>query len=297
MKPKPSDIVLPYAGYVEHSESETLGLGAKPRVRSARAVGSVGEPTANKPFFTWLSTPGRCPYCSTATTLAESKRSHHYGSNVNDGWFAKAQAIQCDRCGWWLFQRHGDTRTMYHQSLGISSYQGIVYEFDITELERPVTELRRALARQEAALTSISPKELEVVVGSVFRDFLRCKVKHVGGPGDGGIDLLLLESEKPVLVQVKRRSAPNTRESVVVIRGLLGTMVLEHANRGIVVTTASDFSRPARLAVVKAREVCGLHVDLYNQERLREVLQLTEPPEPPWSVLGEEAIIPRGDQD
>src|SRR5207248_1865634 len=108
--------------------------------------------------------------------------------------------------------------------------------------KRPVLKLRQEIQRRELDLRSISPKELEIVAGSVLRDYLDCTVRHVGGPGDQGIDLLLVQGKKTHAVQVKRRLSAEKSEGVAVVRSLLGSLVLSKLNRGIVVSTAPRFS-------------------------------------------------------
>ena len=70
-----------------------------------------------------------------------------------------------------------------------------------------------------------------------------CDVYHVGKSGDGGTDLIVLESDNPILVQVKRRENPNHIELVKGIREFVGTLFIENKRKGIYVSTAKGFSR------------------------------------------------------
>jgi restriction system protein len=72
-------------------------------------------------------------------------------------------------------------------------------------------------------------------------------VQLVGGPGDGGADILSVEaSGRPVAVQCKRQMAPI---AVGVVRQLNGTLSHEHPGRaGVLVTTALLTGPAAELA-------------------------------------------------
>lgn len=46
---------------------------------------------------------------------------------------------------------------------------------------------------------------MEELVASVFRDFYECEVEVVGKSNDGGVDVIVIDSDNPIMVQVKRR--------------------------------------------------------------------------------------------
>jgi hypothetical protein len=127
---------------------------------------------------------------------------------------------------------------------------------------------------------------LERLVQSVYRDvYADCDVFHVGGPGDGGFDVLMIRREDPgesYLIQVKRRSSASSVEGVSVVRDLVGAMILEGATRGIVVSTADRFSGPARQAADKAARR-RRYVELHDRHRFGELTHLTtKKPGRPW---------------
>ncbi len=123
-------------------------------------------------------------------------------------------------------------------------------------------------------LNGISPRKLEELVGSVLSDYLKCEVIYVGGPGDGGYDLLLLMSDNPAIVQVKQRFTPNFAEPVCSIREFIGAMVLGQFRVGFFVSTANHFSRPAHDAATKAKIICD-RIELVDASRLVDILKLT----------------------
>ncbi len=107
-----------------------------------------------------------------------------------------------------------------------------------------------------------------------------------GGPGDGGVDVILVQSSTPTLVQVKRRSKPEAIENVSTVRELLGTLLVQGKQSGIIVSTASRFSSQAvREAQVPVVRNMGYKLCLYNYDALFEVIRHTASNEQPWEGL------------
>lgn len=118
---------------------------------------------------------------------------------------------------------------------------------------------------------------MELLVQSVFREHFNCEVIHVGKTNDGGIDLLLINSENPTIVQVKRRKKLKHTESVSGIRELIGATVLKESKNCIYVSTCSKFSKPSRDASKKIVDIGTLEsFELYDFNRFSDVLNLTK---------------------
>lgn len=134
-------------------------------------------------------------------------------------------------------------------------------------------EIARAIEKRQKGLRDLSPALLERLVAAVFRgNYEHADVHHVGRPGDGGIDVVLVETDgQEWLVQVKHHVKSNAAESVTTIRHLLGTLVLEERTRGIVVSTADHFSHFASSAANKARSL-GYAIELIDRELLLRLL-------------------------
>jgi hypothetical protein len=81
-------------------------------------------------------------------------------------------------------------------------------------------------------------------------------------------DVLFVDAGVKCLIQVKRREDPAFAEGVAGIRNLLGTMILEDALRGIIVSTADHFTYCAYDAVGRANER-GMQIDLVDRGKLR----------------------------
>ena len=107
----------------------------------------------------------------------------------------------------------------------------------------------------------------------------------VGKSSDGGIDVIVLDSDEPMLVQVKRRTKKGSTEAVKEIRDLIGASVIESRRRLMFVTTADKFSRDAieaRNTVIENGAV--EEFELIDFEKFAGLLQLNrEEKRPPWS--------------
>lgn len=315
MKKRHPQIVLPYSKSLEHDKHSFERPCAFPETSIRHTVdGIVVDYIANKELFkniyrvapkeeqyahwknvaSWspLRDDTPCPYCNSYLSKSDEIDWSNSGGGSLERY--EGQALSCEICGWWVFQIHHRFSAGGYDSLNFTTYEGIVYQFDISGTELPITAIRREILKKGFAKTPLSPKELELLVGSVMRDYFHCRVKHVGGPGDGGIDLLLLEAENPVIVQVKCLRNPKKKVSVSVIRDLLGSMLLASTNRGIIASISSDFTKPAKEAAIKAKQICAFDIDLYNQERIRDILKITTPPEKPWTKYIPEEIKRKG---
>jgi hypothetical protein len=152
----------------------------------------------------------------------------------------------CDTCGWWR---------IFHGTLS-GADSNVAYDFTVAEAKRydvaamevPIDSLRRHLLGEPTDLARVHPHVLERLIGDCLAaEFAPCEVIHLGRTGDGGIDLLLVESDRePVLVQVKRRADVAGSEGINVVRELNGVLFREGFARGMVVTTANRYTRGAR---------------------------------------------------
>jgi len=66
---------------------------------------------------------------------------------------------------------------------------------------------------------------------------------HCGRSHDGGVDLIMIDSDNPTLIQVKRRQNPDYVESVSVIREFLGALLINRSKKGIFVSTSNHYSK------------------------------------------------------
>lgn len=162
------------------------------------------------------------------------------------------------------------------------AYISKLREFDVHFPNSCNSELASFIRRNPSILHSCNPKSLEKLVADIFRaNYAQTEVIHVGKPDDGGVDVLLVDSDRQQwLIQVKRRESPKKSEGVSTIRNMLGTMLLEKSLNGIVVSTANQFSLRARQATVKAGEI-GMTVKLVDKGILNRMLDPILP-DRPW---------------
>lgn len=189
----------------------------------------------------------------------------------------------CEVCGWW---EHSELVLDFDDG---DNYQrvtarrrGLLREFNVASATAPIDGLRNHLRNHPDDLRSLHPRQLENLVAHLFRDYMNCEVIHVGGPGDGGVDVLVLDADDPLVIQVKRRSRPGSVESVGAIREFVGAMVERGSIRGLFVTTADHFSASAVQSVKRAVATGAIHaLDLIDISRLGAILRLFEPVVPP----------------
>lgn len=177
----------------------------------------------------------------------------------------------CSNCGWWLvyqnfFNSNLDAADAVHWAKRKS--------FDIRKADAPLQHLRDYLSKNPTKLFDVSPRALELLLADCLGDVFDCEARHVGGPGDKGIDIVLIIADEPVIVQVKRRSTPDFVEGVRVVRELLGTLLSEEVYQGIVISTANRFSkeavRNAELPVIQSK---GYSVSLYDYQTVLDIIR------------------------
>lgn len=216
-------------------------------------------------------------------------------------WVERCLVAECPRCAYW----HAD----WYQDLGQGIYgcPTAEWEANISKLcefssclpEGCHRELSQHLRANPNLWCALSPRNLEKLVADIFRgNFTTCEVMHVGKPGDGGIDVVFVDSgQQRWLIQVKRRERINAAEGVDTLRNLLGVMVMEGTGYGAVVSTADHFTYSALKAKERASEK-GYTISLLDRGRLdrmiepllptRQWLNLIKKRKPEWqSLLGD----------
>lgn len=219
-----------------------------------------------------------CYICRTPTTMVRDE--------AGDSRIPHVQVRACPNCGWWESENHAVLKTGPGGSYDSFTLlrRACLREFAIVDEAAPLDALRTHFLRHPGDLNRISPRKLEVLVGSVFSDFLSCEAVHVGGPGDGGYDLLLLMGDNPALVQVKQRVDARRTEPVASIREFLGAIVLADRRVGFFVSTARRFSRQARAAAAKATGTVVDRLDLIDGSKLMDMLKLVADKAEPWRL-------------
>jgi hypothetical protein len=210
-----------------------------------------------------------CPYCGETLKRPVVHDNLAAAARVTSVFYTYLEI--CEVCGFWR-REFGDSLT------------GTVWTLPYTRSFQPESHVPalRALAEQISnspdRLYSLSPTSFELFVGTVLRDFMDCEVKHVGGTSDRGVDLLVIDGEPPLLVQVKRRSRPDSHEGVEVVKNMFASLYAAGQSRGMVVTSANRFTRGARAWVrnpVLVRD--SFTLDLVDVNRLIDMTRRSIP--------------------
>ncbi len=149
----------------------------------------------------------------------------------------------CEHCGWWQLISGGGGYGLKTCKL----HRGLLKEYSLDSLDAPLNELRAFLRKHPSDVAHVNPTVFERLMEDCLRDkYDSCEVFHVGGTADRRIDLILIKSnEGPRLIQVKRRSDLSSTEGVNVVRELNGVLFRDNVAKGMVITTASRFTKPA----------------------------------------------------
>lgn len=252
---------------------QSRNLGAFTRFQGD---GGFGRDEREKSF----RKPGGC-YCDNAVRRVFQTNDHPgLEWDYDNQWTISA----CPCCGYWTFYSYAwcDTATISYME---SYREACLRTFDVSSIQVPVETLRDYLNKNETKFHNIHPSKFEELVGSVFRDFFNCEALHVGRSGDGGIDLIVLDSDSPLAIQVKRRRDVSTAEPVSTVREFLGATLLQGFKRGAIVTTANSFSKPSVLAALNAKSrLLVEQFDLIDFRRFLDIFHLVADQEaaPPW---------------
>jgi hypothetical protein len=219
-------------GYNDYSTDDYVVSG---RWSSART-----HATNSKRFF-FSEKLRTCPFCKGILY-----RVYHAAADLVlgvNGYEANV-VHECSACGWWDYQyvwEHEGPGWEY-ADFEKKKLRGIAKRFDTGSIAVPLEVLNKEALKRPDILYETHPSRFEQLVGHVFSAFFSCEVVHCGKSNDGGVDLILVEAEAPVLVQVKRRADPDATESVSAVRDFLGAMTIKQARKGIFVSTAKRFS-------------------------------------------------------
>jgi hypothetical protein len=186
-----------------------------------------------------------CSFCSTKLCRAGISEI----IEPKEEWREVCTVAECPHCGHWYAD--------WYQDLGQGVYGCPTAEWEahiskLSEFSKQLPEgCHRELAQHLRAnpdlWCSLSAAQLEKLVAEIFRyNYQSSEVIHVGRPGDGGVDVIFVDSgSRRWLIQVKRRMIATASEGVETIRNLLGVMVIEGTRYGAVVSTADHFTYQA----------------------------------------------------
>jgi restriction system protein len=204
-----------------------------------------------------------CPYCNTSLNVTYSGFKE---DNNGETWGLSRH--DCEACGWWRTNKWPD-----HYFLGYCKI-GILHTTSMNLTDSIYQGLGK-LDDELALIQPLSPVQFEKAVASILGTYYDCDVVHVGRSNDGGIDLILLNSNLGFIpVQVKKRQTRKS-ESVRLIREFRGAMLLKGVDKGVIVTTASKFSNQAvDASCPRAEHLVQQTIDLIDARRLLEIIKV-----------------------
>jgi len=218
----------------------------------------------------------RCSFCATKLEKIENEELKEDMHRDYCLWY-------CDKCCFWQARIYSAFNACMPPPDNWA-YISKLREFDTKLPEGCSEELALYIRRHPNFLYSCNPTRFEKFVADVFRaNYTNAEVLHIGRPNDGGVDVLLIDTEKKEwVIQVKRRGSPNSSEGVSTIRDILGAMVVRGVSRGIVVSTAARFSPKAKLAADAAMaEPYCMTVKLVDESIFNKMLDPVLP-DRPW---------------
>lgn len=216
---------------------------------------------------------GLCPFCRIQAPIAHKATRHSTHTTV---W-------QCDMCGWWEHEEeYREGAAIGHPAFTGVIHQAFLRSFRSSDKDAPLMTLLSAIDKDPNIVHEVHPSRFEQLVQYVFDAYYSCEVVHCGRSHDGGVDLIMIDSDIPTLIQVKRRGARNPVESVRSIRELLGSMLIARSRKGVFVSTADHFSPDAEKTVAKIlSEKTVSHFELISKsgflERLKAVGRNAKP--------------------
>jgi restriction system protein len=229
-----------------------------------------------KEYQRYVKKMGYCPFCREKINRVYDNFRH---TTLGVDFFESINVWECD-CGFWeaisKFSEEKDlideldSKCWEHKTYSIiASVQDLVKE-------KAVKQLINEIKQDNSKLYSVEPTRFEQIAQYVFSSYFNCEVEHVGKSHDGGVDLLIINSDKPILVQVKRREKAKSVESVSTVRDLLGAMYIRGNFKGIILSTAKSFSKPSQVVIEDLKFEKRLeYFELFDFPKFCSLLEIT----------------------
>lgn len=230
-----------------------------------------GFVTKNRDLIDVFNT--NCPFCG--DKLKQYFYFQRYDSNIfsNECVNQWESIFYCEQDGWWQ-HKINEQQDRGPKAWYAVIHEGILAKYDETANSVPIEILSDYIKKNPENITHIHDKKMEELVASVFRSFYNCDAKVIGKSSDGGVDIILIYNDNPIMVQVKRRKSRVKTESVAFVRELLGATLLHQSKNCIFVTTADKFSKDAKKTASLAIDL-GLvqSYELVDYSRFIDMLQ------------------------
>lgn len=264
--------ILDYSEFVEESAHADRDIGINGLFKNTHFFNRVENDT--------------CPFCKVSTQVVHKNHTRDNPGWLNGGTYLIDENVwSCSTCGWWKLRIDKDT-TGDIDAISAVIKNSVLRKYDLSGKDIPILVLGDYLKDKFEDVIHIDDRKMEQLVQSVFSEHFNCEVTHVGKSCDGGIDLILVNSDSPVVVQVKRRKKLKKTEPVSCIRDFLGAAQLAESKNLIYVSTCNKFSSHAVKATEKALDLQLVEsYELYDFARFKDVLKLTKSSQdiPAWN--------------
>jgi hypothetical protein len=238
----------------------------------------------------------RCLYCGTPLRAGQTD-DFRFAAIRAHLW--RYETAECPVCHWWCVIHREECRELQGNFKTFTHAYAVMRQFDPLALDTPLSLAREYILHNPHKLARFDPFRFEDLIADGLKDYYGdAEIIKLGGRSDRGIDIKAVRTNgETTLIQVKRRADFSRREGVRVVRELHGVMLREGVPRGMVVSTASDFSRAARAEVAQARQnLCGYSMELLP---LSDVVEILGSPavqhEAPWRAQGIRIDLPEPD--
>lgn len=243
-----------------------------------------------------LDRAGNCLYCQ--TTLIRGQTDDIPVPDRDSRSFDwRYEVAECPRCNWWCISYNEQAPFFLAWDFYKTMHAyAVMRSFDVFGLDTPLELARRHLAHNQHKIARFDPFKFEELMADCLQDYLGDhEIIKLGGRRDKGIDIKAVRSDGQLtLVSVKRHADYSKRESVKTIRDLHGVMLRDGVTRGMVITTARDFSDDAKDDVeVASRQLEGYSMELFSLRDVVALLGLPLRATAPWENLGIKLREPR----
>ena len=234
-----------------------------------------------------------CPFCK---VTIDNQIHHKYRQSYPEwlfGSFDESETVvQCPNCGWWEYKYCNQSDAIIDgiRASDIEYASAIIRKYEDDSSKVPISALRNYIEKRPDVIYNIDAHKMEELVRSVLVDFYpSCKVISFGKTRDGGKDAVLIDDNgKQILIQIKRRTKPDSTEGVEPLRALIGVSVVEdNVKGGIFVSTADHFSEPAKQYAMNVLNKQHIETfDLIDCKSFLKMVDLTRDKLPTaWSKL------------
>ena len=114
---------------------------------------------------------------------------------------------KCTNCNWWYVKVECKTDDDEDYLVRYDDWlcEGAICALDYELWRKPLQLVGHELDEYRRSLSTLKPRDVEILVGQLLSQYQKCDVRHVGRANDKGIDLIGFRGDSIGAVQVKHR--------------------------------------------------------------------------------------------